>query len=370
MALLSFTNAAVDVARERSKSSPHLLRTPNFVGTFDAFFNRYVVTPGVRRNTGVTPQYLASWDDLPTELSMVRPRNGGLGIRLSRWTRARDGTIGLDESRLGYEERRAWNQVSQWTRENINRRGTELIEGLLAKHVYSAEESRRLALEYLDPPDAILRNRLVTRFNEVIVDEFQDCDVVEHSILRQLQQAGTHVVTVADPDQAIYEFRQAGPSDLYAKYRAGMTDNEVVTLTTCYRSRPVICAAVPSLRTTPNAIESNDPHDTTFPAIHVVVGRGHAAETAGRGILNEAGLDAAMCRVIAHRRSDAQSLRRGSTELVPTTTVLGNVLVAAAQFLTATDTKHRLQAVGRIEQRILDQFDWGPEGQSADKSER
>lgn len=370
VALLSFTNTAVDVARERSKSSPHLLRTPNFVGTFDTFFNRYVVTPSVRRATGLTPHYLASWDDLPTELSRVRPTNGGLGIRLSRWTRAGDGTIVLDERRLGYEERRAWNQVSPWTQRDITERGRSRIKGLLAKHVYSAEESRRVALELLDAPESILRNRLVMRFNEVIVDEFQDCDIVEHSILRQLQQAGTHVVTVADPDQAIYEFRQVGPSNLYDRHLAGMKDHEVVTLTTCYRSRPVICAAVTSLRSAPKAIESGDPGDTSFPAIHIIVGRGHGAETAGREILNDAGIDPVECRVIAHRRADAQSLRSGQTQLVPTTTVLGSILVAAAQFLNATDAKHRLQAIGRIEQQMLDQLVWGPEGQPTNKSER
>lgn len=370
VALLSFTNAAVDVARERSKGSPHLLRTPNFVGTFDAFFNRYVVTPSVRRATGVTPQYLASWDDLPTELSRVRPTNGGLGIRLSRWTRSGDGSIALDVRRLGYDERRAWDQVSPWTQRDITERGRSLIKSLLARHVYSAEESRRVALKLLDTPGSILRNRLVTRFNEVIVDEFQDCDIVEHSILRHLQQAGTHVVTVADPDQAIYEFRQVGPSNLYDQYLAGLEDHEVVTLTTCYRSRPAICAAVTSLRSTPKAIESSDPRDMSFPAIHVVVGRGQAAEIAARGVLNDSGVDPVACRVIAHRRADAQSLGPGTTELPATATVLGSILAAAAQFLRATDTKHRLQAIGRIEQHMLDQLDWGADGQPTDKSER
>lgn len=38
-ALLSFTNAAVAVARSRCRDEPTLLEAPNFIGTFDQFFH-------------------------------------------------------------------------------------------------------------------------------------------------------------------------------------------------------------------------------------------------------------------------------------------------------------------------------------------
>lgn len=45
VALLSFTNAAIDEATARSSDRPDLLRAPHFVGTFDTFLHRYIVTP-------------------------------------------------------------------------------------------------------------------------------------------------------------------------------------------------------------------------------------------------------------------------------------------------------------------------------------
>ena len=56
------------------------------------------------------------------------------------------------------------------------------------------------------------------RFQELIVDEFQDCDETEYHLLARLKHAGIHVVVVADPDQAIYEFRQTS-TGLYEAFR-------------------------------------------------------------------------------------------------------------------------------------------------------
>ena len=61
------------------------------------------------------------------------------------------------------------------------------------------------------------------------MDEFQDCDRVEHELLAALYRSGMGVVTVADPDQAIYEFRQSA-TDLYERYREKLESHEVVQL--------------------------------------------------------------------------------------------------------------------------------------------
>src|SRR5262245_52092121 len=45
VALLSFTNAAINEARVRCAERSDLLAAPNFVGTIDSFINRYIVSP-------------------------------------------------------------------------------------------------------------------------------------------------------------------------------------------------------------------------------------------------------------------------------------------------------------------------------------
>lgn len=83
-ALLSFTNAAVDVARARCRDEPSLLEAPNFIGTFDQFFHRYVLTPYIRRRFGVFPNYLSSWDDLPHHIALTHQSRIRDSARITR----------------------------------------------------------------------------------------------------------------------------------------------------------------------------------------------------------------------------------------------------------------------------------------------
>lgn len=87
IALLSFTNRAVQEVKLRCVSHPHLLRSPNFVGTFDAFLHRFVVTPDYVRAQRRAPLYLRSWNELYSDETMVRISKG-TGIKLSSfvWT--------------------------------------------------------------------------------------------------------------------------------------------------------------------------------------------------------------------------------------------------------------------------------------------
>src|ERR1017187_3016695 len=43
--MLSFTNAAIDEVRRRTRSTPKILQAPHFVGTIDSFLHRFIVTP-------------------------------------------------------------------------------------------------------------------------------------------------------------------------------------------------------------------------------------------------------------------------------------------------------------------------------------
>jgi len=61
---------------------------------------------------------------------------------------------------------------------------------------------------------AALGRALAARFQEVIVDEAQDCNPLDCQIIRWLRDSGVTVTIVADFDQAIYGFRQGSPTDL------------------------------------------------------------------------------------------------------------------------------------------------------------
>lgn len=371
VALLSFTNAAVDVARRRCRDVPGLLEPPNFIGTFDVFFHRFVVTPAVRREAGKAPTYLASWDDLPEELAFVRPDGGGQGIRLRNFKQQPTGSWMIDEPNLKGLQREQWERLYESTRQSLNEKGDRRIRGLLKSHVYDTDAARRRALELLRDPDQKTLTRIATRFGEVIVDEFQDCDQTEHRLLGQLFNAGIHVVVVADPDQAIYEFRQQTPH-LYADFRARRQPAEIAPLTTCFRSTPVICKLTSDLRTIGlGSIEAHEGHPGGPEEIHVVVGTGVKAGAAALGITRRFGVPANQTRVLAHQRSHARSLARAGNQPPQSTSQMMRLLGPMADLHSFCDARNRLNLIRQVEDFFLDQIDWSaseastPEGPSS-----
>jgi exodeoxyribonuclease V beta subunit len=78
------------------------------------------------------------------------------------------------------------------------------------------------------------RAALRSRFDVVLVDEFQDTDPEQWEVIeRGFVQTGAHVVLIGDPKQAIYAFRGA---DVYAYLRAVRSAHEQATLLTNWRS--------------------------------------------------------------------------------------------------------------------------------------
>ena len=56
---------------------------------------------------------------------------------------------------------------------------------------------------------AVLRNVPLPRFDLIMVDEAQDTNAIQRAILRKIMAAGSRIVAVGDPAQAIYGFRGA-----------------------------------------------------------------------------------------------------------------------------------------------------------------
>ncbi|MDN3461061.1 ATP-dependent helicase [Rhodococcus sp. APC 3903] len=368
VALLSFTNAAVDVAKSRCRDDPTLMEAPNFIGTFDQYFHRYVLTPDIRRRFGITPRYMSSWDDLPHHIALVRPSSGGSGIRLSCFARE-DEAWAVDEARLNRSEEHFWNTLTPWRRSQVNEEATKRIAGLHHSCIFDTTESRSRALHALQEPDSIYLGRLKRRFGEIIVDEFQDCDGVEHQLLGLLRSAGINVVAVADPDQAIYEFRQSS-TGIYQQYRDSLAVTAIASLTTCYRSTPAICSLTSALRTVGLGELQPDPnHEGGASHIHVVVGSGVEAGSAALKLIRQQGITARQTRVIAHRRSDARALIRAGKQPPRGMSHMESLLVPVVELRSGVDARGRLNSVKRIEAFILNQFDWPSDG-TADTSDQ
>jgi DNA helicase-2/ATP-dependent DNA helicase PcrA len=83
---------------------------------------------------------------------------------------------------------------------------------------------------------------LAGRFDHVLVDEFQDTNLVQYRLVRELSRATNNLTVVGDDDQAIYGWRGAEPKNLL-HFDRDFPDAAVVKLEQNYRSTQMILTA-------------------------------------------------------------------------------------------------------------------------------
>ncbi len=98
---------------------------------------------------------------------------------------------------------------------------------------YGEEKRRRNVLDFSDLEHLTLRllteengapsplaQELSGQFEEILVDEYQDCNRVQERIFQAISRSGQNVTMVGDVKQSIYRFRLADPSLFLEKYAA------------------------------------------------------------------------------------------------------------------------------------------------------
>jgi uncharacterized protein (TIGR00375 family) len=80
------------------------------------------------------------------------------------------------------------------------------------------------------------------RWPFVSVDEYQDIDPVQYTLLRAIAGQGAGLTAIGDPDQAIYGFRGADVG-IFGRFTADFPGATTVELTRNYRSSPAIVTA-------------------------------------------------------------------------------------------------------------------------------
>ena len=63
-----------------------------------------------------------------------------------------------------------------------------------------------------------LGTQVAARYQEILVDEYQDTNEVQNAIFRAVSRDGQNIFTVGDVKQSIYRFRLADPTIFLEKY--------------------------------------------------------------------------------------------------------------------------------------------------------
>jgi DNA helicase-2/ATP-dependent DNA helicase PcrA len=102
--------------------------------------------------------------------------------------------------------------------------------------------------------DPDLAQSWLNRFTHVLVDEYQDVNLVQVALLHSLVGPRTKVAAIGDPDQAIYGFRGADRT-LYARFARDFSGAIQMELSQNYRSTaPIIKAAQGLMNAEPDAL--------------------------------------------------------------------------------------------------------------------
>lgn len=107
------------------------------------------------------------------------------------------------------------------------------------------------SLELLQHNDAI-RSHYQQRFQQVLVDEFQDTNAIQYAWLRLLAGSQNYVMAVGDDDQSIYSWRGAKIENIH-RFTTDFSHAKTIRLEQNYRSTQTILSAA-------NALIDNNTH--------------------------------------------------------------------------------------------------------------
>jgi DNA helicase-2/ATP-dependent DNA helicase PcrA len=153
----------------------------------------------------------------------------------------------------------------------------EYAKALRARDLVDLDELVSLPVALLSESPALVE-RYRARWRWIFVDEYQDVDAAQYTLLRLLCPPDGNLCAIGDPDQAIYSFRGADVS-FFLRFGEDFTEARTVRLTRNYRSSaPILATAVqaiapstlvPGRRLDPARIDPDAPQVGLYPAASV-----------------------------------------------------------------------------------------------------
>ena len=239
---VTFTNKAAREMRERVGA---LLGRPAeglWLGTFHALCARMLRRHA--EHVGLTPSFsILDTDDQTRLLKQVME---ALKIDPKRWT---------PQAVMGVLQR--WKDRGQSPDRVPETEEGEFAHGRM-REIYAQYQSRLRALNAADFGDLLLHTTEILRtqpdvlaqyhrtFRYILVDEYQDTNVVQYLWLRLLAQQHRNICCVGDDDQSIYSWRGAEVENIL-RFEHDFPGAKIVRLERNYRSTAPILAAAAGL---------------------------------------------------------------------------------------------------------------------------
>ena len=188
----------------------------------------------------------------------------------------------------------------------------------IVHRVYDKYEELMARSSAVDFDDLLLKTHLLfDRFPDVAaryhqryvhlkVDEFQDTNIAQYAIAKQLSQTYHNLMVVGDPDQSIYSWRNADIRNLLS-FQRDHPKAKVIALEENYRSTKTILDAAQQLISPNKQRVEKELWTTNGRGVPIVVSEEYTEQDEARSVIREL---ERLVRVEGYRRSDLAVLYR------------------------------------------------------------
>jgi len=231
---VTFTNKAAREMRERLEQLLGQTAEALSLGTFHAICARILRREG--KAIGLDSSFVIYDED--DQLSLMKQVLEELNLDPKQYApRALRSAIGAAKSRLispgGYAQR-----VSSYFEEIVHRVYQRYQQLLSQSRAVDFDDLLMKAVQLFQDHPRIL-NRYQSRYVHILVDEFQDTNIVQYMLMKQLTGKHRNLCVVGDPDQSIYSWRFADLRNILS-FEKDYPEAKVVFLEQNYRSTKTI----------------------------------------------------------------------------------------------------------------------------------
>jgi DNA helicase-2/ATP-dependent DNA helicase PcrA len=253
VAATTYTNVAVAEISQATEFTDVPFASPHFLGTLHGLLLRYVVYPFVHlvddapRNVRVV--HRGHWA-APPKVAFKGEKGA---IDLEDYVFRADGNLALESVPVTFARSR--EQALEEGQVRALREKTRLLK----RGLISSSDAMYVAMQILEQRRDLCE-AVAGRFDELVIDEVQDCSDVQLRCLRLLFE--THrlrsLVLIGDPDQAIYGWLGATPEAVISFAREASLKE--LPLTRNFRSSQSICNRTCQVVGRPTPDVASGPH--------------------------------------------------------------------------------------------------------------
>ncbi|MFA5317050.1 MAG: UvrD-helicase domain-containing protein [Dehalococcoidales bacterium] len=234
---VTFTNKAANEMRERVAGLVSGSASDITLGTFHAISARILRQDG--KVLGISPQFVIYDGD--DQISLIKRSLQEVGLDPKQYPpRSLATKISDAKSRmLGYQEYQA--STSSYFEEVVGRVYERYQQLMVASSALDFDDLLLNVVELFKTHPEILE-KYQARYLHVMVDEFQDTNLVQYEIVKQLSARYRNLCVVGDPDQSIYSWRSADIRNIL-NFEQDYPEAKVIMLEQNYRSTGTILEA-------------------------------------------------------------------------------------------------------------------------------